>query len=322
MRALLCSSFFALAALSSACGAPLDSETIATSEEAILNGADDAKDTAVVGVYDMTLGGVCSGALLAPNLVLTAHHCVAPLVNSGGGEEIDCAKTTFGDADPGDMIFVTTRETFSMSASDYVNVASIHFESASASFCGNDVALLVLDANVASSDAAPLEPRIGDDVTKGDEFSAVGYGITTAGGVDAGTRRRRDGLTVECVGEACGTSSPNEADEWVGDTGVCSGDSGGPALDDTNRVAGVVSRSTSDCTLPIFSDVAARTDWIRTTTLEAAILGGYGPPSWTGVSESPSSGCAVAPEHGRASVALVFASLGLIATARRRKRRS
>src|SRR4029078_10580959 len=80
-----------------------------------------------------------------------------------------------------------------------------------------------------------------------------------------------------------------ESTEFLGDTGICSGDSGGPAFDAEGKVVGVVSRGAEGCEFPVYSTVTAWKDWLMETPLEAADLGGYEPPYWakSGVSDAP-----------------------------------
>src|SRR5437764_683576 len=67
--------------LTAGCGAPTaddastDAEAAAVDPAGIQGGAVDAGDPAV-GLVWIRGGGFCSGALIAPDLVLTAGHCV------------------------------------------------------------------------------------------------------------------------------------------------------------------------------------------------------------------------------------------------------
>ena len=63
-----------LAALLAACGAPDDGEGTGQRSQAILDGVVDDGSTAVVFVYNVERGKLCTGALIAPDLVLTARH--------------------------------------------------------------------------------------------------------------------------------------------------------------------------------------------------------------------------------------------------------
>src|SRR5688572_11699796 len=91
-----------------------------THAAAIRDGYDDDVDVAVVGIVDTASNATCTGALIAPRLVLTAQHCVADLLGP-----FDCATTLFGPAHAPGRFLVTTRPMYSLDVSDYHAVAEV-----------------------------------------------------------------------------------------------------------------------------------------------------------------------------------------------------
>src|SRR5258708_6674225 len=79
------------------CALPVDdgAEPVAGAGEAIMGGMSDPGDLPVIDIIGMASIGQfeCSGSLLAPNMVLTAHHCVADIINGSMG--VDCTVTSF-----------------------------------------------------------------------------------------------------------------------------------------------------------------------------------------------------------------------------------
>ena len=260
---------------------------IATTAGAISGGYTSETDTAVVGIVSFSGGmGVCSGSLIMPNLVLTARHCVARVTNEVGGG-VDCDVTTFGSTYQPDRLYVTTLASLDDGGASAYHVAAEVIVPADPAFCGNDMALIILEAPIPAYEATPLVPRVDTAIvveypftTPGEEYSAVGYGITGDDKEDSGLRRRRDELTATCVEKQCPTYFGMTPTEWLGDEGICSGDSGGPALDLQNRVIGVVSRGGSNCSTPIYGSVHAWGDWIIAGAQRAAQVGAEELPRW------------------------------------------
>ena len=77
----------------------------------IRGGTVDSTHTSVVGILIDFGGGdqsICSGTLIAPNLVLTAQHCVAGLTS----QFVVCGDTPFGAQYPASTFHVTTQTAF------------------------------------------------------------------------------------------------------------------------------------------------------------------------------------------------------------------
>jgi hypothetical protein len=196
----------------------------------------------------------------------------------------------------------TTQESFSLSLADYHSVRAIVTLPASStgtSYCGADQAILILSDNVPPSEATPLVPRVDSPLAGGEAYTAIGFGETGPG--SSGQRSRLDGLVVDCVGEGCAAAAMagrqiSLQHEWIGDHGTCSGDSGGPAIDQAGRVAGVSSRGPASCDAPIYGDVFSWAAWIQETAQHAADVGGYTPAPWvTGQPADPAHGGGAPP---------------------------
>lgn len=256
-------------------------ELVQRAPSEILGGTLDSTDTNVFGVAHVTGNGFggCTGSLISENVVLTAIHCVASTPAT-----VECPSQVFS-MHPASEMFVTSRTSFTQNINDYHGVREV-VAPPGTGLCGRDVAILILDAPVSASEAVPLIPRL-TPLMADEVYSAVGYGEQGEGG-PSGTRMRRDNLTVLCVGSFCGAPEFIYNAEWVGETGICSGDSGGPALDSQNEVTGVTSRGAAGCDQPVYGNVYTHLDWIRATTLYAAQSSGLTPPSWA--SDVPGTG--------------------------------
>jgi MYXO-CTERM domain-containing protein len=290
---LLGLNLLAAGAAFSGCGASFEADSGAhgSSGQAIMGGSADPGDTNVVDIVWQSLGGVqeCSGSLVAPNLVLTAHHCVSSVLNKANG--VDCATSRFAAADAVSNFLVSTKEQISSTPADFHTVREIVVPpgSTNTTFCGFDQAMLILSDDIQSSEAVPLVPCVDGEIAAKDVYTAIGFGSDGAG--DSGSRRRLDGLLVDCVGQGCASIAAGQIDtqhEWIGDHGTCQGDSGGPALDAANRVIGVTSRGAAGCAAPIYGDVYSWADWIKQTAQYSASVGNYTAPPWAvGYSTDP-----------------------------------
>lgn len=281
-----------LLALPSCVAAPEEegeSEAVKSASAAIKGGYLDDQDKGVVGVglfQQNTLIGICTGSLIAPNVVLTAHHCVADVLDEDPNLGIVCSKTSFGESYAAATLAVTTNATMG-GAKDttYHKVNEVITQAGNKLLCGNDQAILILAEDLDPAEATVVVPRVDSEIKKQDEYYAIGYGATEddQGGTGAGSRRRRDKLLISCPGAECPNylKSSLTAEEFVGDEGICQGDSGGPAFDLQGRVIGITSRGASGCTSPVYSDVFGVGSWVKETTAHGAKVGGYTAPAWT-----------------------------------------
>lgn len=227
-------------------------------------------------------GGLCTATLIAPNLLLTARHCVSP---GAGDDHVLCGDSVLGEPYPASAFFATNAPQ-PREDSPFFKAAEVRVPVQGEDTCGYDVALIILDQNVPTRISTPAIPRIDREVVPGESYTAVGYGVNEDGN-STGSRMQLAGLEIACQPGSCGSGV--ESTEFRGETGICSGDSGGPALDADGKVVGVVSRGGPDCSIPVYGTVTAWRDFLTKTAQEAAALGGYEAPYWvtTGFSDPP-----------------------------------
>jgi hypothetical protein len=193
---------------------------------------------------------LCSASLVAPNLVLTARHCMAHLVQGRfnctvRGELVD---NPDGGGRLGLDLPAETIEIYDGSTPR--NEPLAHgvrtISTLSPTVCLNDIAFLVLDRSL---NLPPLALRRTKRTRAGEPATLVGYGLDETQGdfIDYRTqrRRRKTDLAVYDVG-------PDSIDDGVttvaprtlivkGPSG-CTGDSGGPLLsNETKALIGVYS---------------------------------------------------------------------------------
>src|SRR5258706_13690675 len=146
-----------LATLLTAPAARADSGAIGQVQESIAGGTPDLTDHSVFYTVSQ-IGdalGACTATLIAPNLLLTARHCVS----LGGDERVICGVSRFtSKIAPQDYLATNDAEPGHNSA--WLQGLDIRVPSEGAENCGFDVALVVLSNNVPSAMAEPSIPRI------------------------------------------------------------------------------------------------------------------------------------------------------------------
>jgi V8-like Glu-specific endopeptidase len=312
-----------VAACAAGCGSgPPTTELSATSSSAIQNGTTDATHAFALGIVQTSQLqshqiSVCSGALLAPNLVATARHCVSPLAT----QIVDCSTSSFSGVLPAADLLVTT-DTQLASNSAFVAVSQIIVPTGpgQSKVCGNDIALLILQKAIKLSQyvVPAISPPMTDHSAYATSVTTIGYGIdspTDMNGTTAGVRRIKQGVGLVCI--------PNDkhftdcfkdpmaqqvltAGEFVsGDASTCDGDSGSSAFDQGSfdrgqwvsfgvLSRGGVSADGMTCVQPIYTRFDAWDRLLVDTATKAASLGGYPPPPWVAASSASLNGSGVA----------------------------
>jgi hypothetical protein len=291
------------------CGTSPEKEAGAGStSSAIQGGATDTSHAFAVGIMGQTSGAMCSGALIAPNLVVTARHCVAQVSDAA----VNCATDKFGKVYPASSFFITTDPSMSQKGNWYG--ASKVIVPTGSTFCGADIALIILAKNIPANIATPVTPGIQFPLTDRAHYSlqmtAIGYGITSVSAQDEGIRRIKENIGIECIpGDKTidcakmGAGDSVAATEFVAGSGTCSGDSGSSAFEQKSFNSGapvsmgVLSRGGEQgdqCVGSVYTRLDSYADLIRGAAQEASTAGGYAIPAWAGNPEETDAGAAPA----------------------------
>ncbi len=282
--------------LSAACS----SQHLDSAVEPIQGGTLDTTHTFSMGLI-INSNALCTGTLIAPNLILTARHCIASTPTS-----IACATSTFGtNVAPSAVIASPCSDVLSPSCTTWYGVRQISTPGRN-TFCGQDIALLELTSTVAGvTPATPLLTPMTDPAVMGQAFTAMGFGQTSfAESNSSGVRRILPNVNLLCVsgyGDPaydCNTVAnwPYPAEEFLGGAGLCPGDSGSSAFEqrsyDRGEVlsVGVASRAGRDaqnnCVYSVYTRTDSHAALIRAAANHAAVAGGYPPPSWAATPDS------------------------------------
>ena len=222
--------------------------------EPIVDGTRSSGDYPAVVLVLNRAGGMCSGSLIAPRVVLTAKHCV-----QGEG---DAAPTPpgFFVVGVGDSLNGLT-QSFSV---QQVRTTPGSYGSGLRGLTGIDVAVLTLTRG------ATIEPlqvyRTNPRELIGDEVLSVGFGQTPAGG---------SGVKYFVNTRVNGTNG----NVLISGPTICQGDSGGPLMTLDGQVFGVASWGSGGCGSGIngFNNVFSFLDLIDEAVAESGACLNDGP---------------------------------------------
>ncbi len=250
------------------------------------------EDDGVVKVSNTDSNGVtnfCTGSLVAPNVVLTARHCVSNIIQGlftctdDGELTADSKGGRFGSLLAAAELKIYVGSAFK---EPLAAIGAKVFATQTPSICRNDLATIVLDREITGVPLLPMRMDRGNE--HGEVLRVVGFGETEE--ATRGVRLAKDGLSISLVGTSKfrtdGDRIPPRTFLTSGPA-LCIGDSGGPALTTSGAVTGVYSQLVGTCDSPnarqYFTQVAPFVDEV---ILPAFELAGYEPISEEGATTS------------------------------------
>jgi Trypsin len=209
------------------------------------------------GVVYISSYGACTGTLIAPNVVLTAKHCVVVTdeTSPNYGLDIPVGWFTIGIGASSSTLTHT------------YGVSSIR-KSPGVEIEDQDIALLILSSDIPESVAVPYEIALTTDegvdaLVEGEtDIHIIGYGESICGqDGNAGVKLRTTDTFQYFMTETLN-------DFVTQGRGSNHGDSGGPLFNTSMRLMGIVSRGPEDCVgefagLTIATSIAHHLDFIR-----------------------------------------------------------
>ena len=242
-----------LAPLLPGCAAPasvdVPPEHIESARSSIIAGipSDAAQDFAVMLVFAEAATSrreICTAALIAPRLVVTARHCVAE-TDADVGCAIDGKPVRGGVVhaahDPRKLSVYVGRDRPRLDDPALVPAGrGIEvLDDGGGNLCNDDLALVLLEQPIAGVPIAPL--RLEGDVESGERLATIGWGVTKEE-VEPAHRQQRLAVPVTRVGPN-GDQPIVTPNEFIFGESICLGDSGGPILAEASgAIVGVVSR--------------------------------------------------------------------------------
>lgn len=233
-----------------------------------------AQQHGVVGIFDVVKGALCTGSLIAKDLVVTAAHCISPY---GAKAMIVFFSTNIrqavGQTPDGRMAY---SKTLARQVSKAIRHENYKNETEDIYELTNDIALIRLasEAPAEFQLATLASPELAKTLHAGDKVELAGYGVMKYK-TDPRTGRTiisAGSGTLRHVSDVVLKSIINSGEEVVFDQsqgrGACHGDSGGPAYftdaaTQKTVVLGVTSRGEGDCNQDtIYSSVIGQADWI------------------------------------------------------------
>lgn len=194
-------------------------------------------------------GVLCTSTIIAPDVLMTAAHCVVDEDGQRGLVVFDKSLDN-QNANVLPIVGMTLPD-------DYV--ASTDSDSR------NDIALVRFEGALPAGYAPANLPTADLAVSAGAPLTVAGYGLSDPKNQDSAGHLLQTNTQVSSE-----TVSPTEFMTQTKGKGVCSGDSGGPAYMQSGGktyVVGVTNLADKDCTgFSVFLKVSAYLSWIQTAT--------------------------------------------------------